>query len=270
MLIGSLVYFVKKKIAEIRSKYIILTRKTNEFYTIVASDSVVKMSLTPGLVLLVLCFTSVWSAGNWRRTIIFVQIPKGSDNVFIRGGTSRPVCKPGDASKDPCAIAIKHNINPEYFSLSVKYSRWTKEDKYLDWWGPEFDQYAVRHLGEAAGTPLTPTTNVKPKGESKMWKDPTVKLYGFGYTPLNKYGDDYWMFDADVNCEQTIDGMFEFKVFMKDTGKWENDVHQTQCSGAKGGKQINSGNHVARCGMINVFHYNQDGCYYEAVPDIGV
>lgn len=42
--------------------------------------------------------------------------------------------------------------------------------------------------------------------------DPTVEQDGYGYTPLNRFGDHFWMLDADIDCSQTENGWFEFKV----------------------------------------------------------
>ena len=41
---------------------------------------------------------------------------------------------------------------------------------------------------------------------------PTVERDGRGYTPLNRFGDHYWMLDVDMDCSKTHQGWFEFKV----------------------------------------------------------
>ena len=83
------------------------------------------------------------------------------------------------------------------------------------------------------------TTN-DPANPKAIWKD-TV-----GYTPLNKYGEHYWMLDVDMDCSRTANGWFEAKSFISNGPGWENDVSQP-------GAPYASRNHFGQCGMINVF-----------------
>ena len=47
-----------------------------------------------------------------------------------------------------------------------------------------------------------------------------------GSTPLNKYGEHYWMLDVDINCSRAVDGWFEARSFISNGSGWDNDVSQ--------------------------------------------
>ena len=66
-----------------------------------------------------------------------------------------------------------------------------------------------------------------------------------------------------MNCAETEDGWFELKSYVTNFGNgWENDINQiSACGGSAGGSPpYRSTNHMARCGFVNVFSYNDGGC----------
>jgi len=82
-----------------------------------------------------------------------------------------------------------------------------------------------------------------------------------------RYGNHYWLLDVNMDCASTDAGWFELKAYVTSDVSgtaewWESDVTQaTQCSGSVGGhRPYASTNHVARCGYINVFQYEQETC----------
>ena len=81
-------------------------------------------------------------------------------------------------------------------------------------------------------------------------------LYSF------RWGEHYWMVDVNMDCSETEDGWFELKALITGGWGWENDVTQdVTCSGTAGGSApYRNGNHLARCGYINVFYVNEGRC----------
>ena len=78
-----------------------------------------------------------------------------------------------------------------------------------------------------------------------------------------RYGAHHWIFEVDMNCAETEDGWFELKSYVTNFGNgWENDINQiSACGGSVGGSApYRSTNHMARCGFVNVFSYNDGGC----------
>ena len=68
-----------------------------------------------------------------------------------------------------------------------------------------------------------------------------------------------------MDCSATEDGWFELKAYVTEqsgSGWWEGGFTQvSQCNGDVGGCQpYTSGNHMARCGFVNVFVYENGGC----------
>ncbi|CAL4159318.1 unnamed protein product, partial [Meganyctiphanes norvegica] len=193
----------------------------------------------------------------YTRTVIFFHKKVYYDQyVFIRGGLDearRPDCH-APASTDPCAL--------EFYPRSLgsgsnyeKYDAWRVGDEHLDWFGVEESQGTFNGV-PASGTPMAWTTN-----------NPSSP----GYQELNVYGEDYWMLDFDMDCSITDDGWFEFKGWLEFadgyTG-WELDVHQEPCSGSAGlPPPASSVDHMARCGYVNVFEWNDGTCKMEPLPD---
>ena len=98
-------------------------------------------------------------------------------------------------------------------------------------------------LAGAQGSPLDWTTNVWPPS----WgTERTVAVDGYGTTPLNTYGQHYWLLDVDMDCSRTVNGWFELKSYISNGPGWEGDVAQS-------GAPYSSKNHFAQCGRINVF-----------------
>jgi probable HAF family extracellular repeat protein len=167
-----------------------------------------------------------------QRTVVFMygQTVVGQD-MFMRGGIDWTYAKNKlgkDCAADPwlCAIPISHNL----FMLDPNRAH----DRYLDWHGAEYSQSS-----SVQGSPLVWTTN-NPGNSKKVAKD------GYGYTPLNVWGDHYWMLDVQMDCSKTVNGWFELKSFISNGPGWEPNVTQY-------GAPYTSGNHFAKCGKINKF-----------------
>ena len=173
--------------------------------------------------------------GPIRRTLVFIygRTVAGQD-MYIRGGIDHGYsqnvlhkpCADTAGWENPCAIPLRHRL------------RWDRADYagdwFLDWYGAGEHQTAA-----AQGSPLIWTTN--DAGYARNIVKDTV-----GYTPLNKYGEHYWMLDVDMDCSRTVDGWFEAKSFISNGPGWENDVSQP-------GAPWQSPNHFGKCGMVNVF-----------------
>lgn len=81
------------------------------------------------------------------------------------------------------------------------------------------------------------------------------------------------MVDLELDCSSIHDGWFEFKGFLTgDAGQfsgWENDIHQEACLGPAGDSpSFLSSNHIAKCGFVNVFHYDKNNCAIYGFDDI--
>ncbi|KAK6172969.1 hypothetical protein SNE40_016515 [Patella caerulea] len=189
--------------------------------------------------------------GGFQRTVIFLekQTSLGED-VFIRGGIDhkfRSGCIQ-DANTSPCAISINH---PDLGSSTFfsKYNAWKVGDNFLDFYGGEAGQASFGNQ-PAEGSPAVWTSSVA--GDA-------------GYNPLNKWGMHYWMLDIMMDCDQTENGWFEMKGFL--SSNWENDIGHQKCTGdGAAGPELISNNHYARCGYLNVFHWNQHECLIEKIP----
>jgi len=74
------------------------------------------------------------------------------------------------------------------------------------------------------------------------------------------------MLDVDMDCSATESGWFELKAYITNYGNgpavWERDVTQAwPCHGDIGGyRPYASTNHLARCGYINTFVFEQGAC----------
>ncbi|MBU2983887.1 alpha-amylase [Saccharophagus degradans] len=185
---------------------------------------------------------AVWVIGEQppaSRTVIFVygQTQAGQD-MFIRGGIDHGYAaanlgKNCTSSNYECAIPIIHNnLN------NATTAGWKANDNYLDWYGVEASQSSA-----AEGSAADWTTNVWP---SSWGAERTVAVDGYGVTPLNVYGQHYWMLDVEMDCSATVNGWFELKTYISNGPGWEADVNQS-------GTPYASGNHFAQCGKINVF-----------------
>jgi hypothetical protein len=171
-----------------------------------------------------------------RRTVVFIYAPPTpGQEMFLRGG-----------SKGGGTIRIRHR---NWLNGHTNNFRWG--DVYLDWVGGEFGQAqpAGRYGG---GSPLDWTTDLQ-HGQNQ----PYVSTAGSGIADENTFGPNYWMFDVDMDCEQTFDDghggkWFELKAFMTPAPGWEDDIAQKGTPAPP----YPSPNHLAECGMINVFVAN--------------
>jgi hypothetical protein len=216
-----------------------------------------------------------------RRTMVLIkgQSQPGQD-LFLRGGIDHAQgtargrdCPTTDtpAPRDPkyfnCAVHIEHRDTINYGAAPEPYpitDSWKVNDTHLDWYGAEeFQTYQRRgpggqELGRAEGTPLDWTTNNAANAAA-------VVRQGFGFLKENQdagLGDHYWMLDVDMDCGTALDigGTFWFEVKSYITnvpGGWEPDVNQAD-------RPYPSGNHFAKCGMINVFERGSSTVTYRA------
>lgn len=214
---------------------------------------------------------------NWQRTVILIygRTEQGQD-MFFRGGIdsnwsnsnrgTNCTSQVGGDHNIPCSIGIRH-LN----TLHAYTAPWRNGDNYLDWGkltsarnGRESSQTGTNAVGELAeGTPAIWTTNNCASNNVYSESDLTSScasspnLYGGGFTDLNDYGDHYWILDVEMNCDDTVDGWFEFKSFISNGPGWEQTINQTQFGGLTT-PRYTSGNHFAACGMVNVFRRNQN------------
>lgn len=96
-------------------------------------------------------------------------------------------------------------------------------------------------------------------------------IYYYYYYCYYRFGEAYWMMDIDLDCSLTDDGWFTIKGWLSgDAGQFsglEDDVTQTTCTGTAGGAAPTpSTSHVARCGHINIFHYDNADCTINVFP----
>ncbi|MFT4675023.1 MAG: hypothetical protein ACI9PX_000670 [Reinekea sp.] len=188
------------------------------------------------------------------RTLVFIQADNPDDEpTFLRGGIdwgySQAVrgvdCGASEAAKWDCAIPMRHRLGLDDPTRS--------NDWYLDWHGAEDQQ------GEVIGSPMIWTTNDADFGK-------TVIDDGYGYTPLNLWGDNYWLLDAEIYCSGVgvVDELgqhwFELKSYNGDGLGWEGDIQQANTPYV-------SNNHFAQCGKTNVFKRNQnEALIYQLYP----
>lgn len=181
---------------------------------------------------------------DWQRTVVFIfgQTISGQD-MFVRGGIDYDYAKANlglDCKADPdlCKIPIRH-LN--LFNKTT--APWKQGDTMLDWGGKESGQGSGAH-----GSPLDWTTNVWPSS----WG--TKRVYeqdGYGETPLNQWGQHYWLLEVEMDCAATVDGWFELKAYISNGPGWERDINQS-------GTPYASRNHFAQCGKINVFKHSSN------------
>ncbi|MBT0586271.1 alpha-amylase [Alteromonas oceanisediminis] len=184
------------------------------------------------------------STQDWQRTVVFVQAQTASgQDMFVRGGIDHSYAASAlgksctDANRE-CAIPIRHNN-----LRNSTTAPWKASDSELDWYGVQAGQST-----QAEGTALDWTTNAWPAAWGAYR---SVANDGYGEEPLNQWGDHFWMLDVDMDCSQTANGWFELKAFVKNGQGWENDVQQP-------GAPYASTNHLAQCGKVNRFTFNQD------------
>jgi hypothetical protein len=183
-------------------------------------------------------------ARDIRRTVVFIyaQSVPGQD-VFVRGGT-----------KGGGPIRIRHR---NWLNKHTDVYRWG--DAYLDWTAGDIGQ-AQPSVDLGGGTPVDWTTSVA-QGQNQ----PYTWTAGYGIADENTFGMNYWMLDADMDCEQAFDDgkgrkWFELKAFMVTqlmTGMapspgWEGNIAQT----SNPAPPYASINHMGMCGMVNVFVAN--------------
>lgn len=192
---------------------------------------------------------------DFRRTVIFIQkYTYFGQDVFLRGGIDhgqREGCT-WDADTSACAIPIKHLIG----GGNAKFNAWKEGDNYLDWYGDEENQGTFEDA-KAAGTPMVWTTN-----DTKY--SANVSEHGYGYTDLNIWGPHYWMVDLEMDCSKAKDGWFEVKGLLP-PNQWEAYIKQDDiCDEPLEEKTpYSTGNHLGRCGYLNMFTFDGNSCYID-------
>ena len=196
---------------------------------------------------------TITKQADWQRTVIFIkgQTVSGQD-MFIRGGIDHTYAqnvlgRSCTSSNMLCAIPIRYRnlLNPYT-------ANWKNGDLYLDWYGRESGQTLGNANGLAEGSVLDWTTNNSGNANK-------VAVNGFGYSPLNTWGDHYWMLDVDMDCSKTVNGWFELKSFISGGPGWEGNVSQS-------GTPYSSGNHFARCGQLNMFERGSSAATFRPLP----
>jgi len=191
---------------------------------------------------------------GWHKTVVLIEKPTthGQD-LFVRGGIShqkRQGCTDNARDSD-CALDIRIHELGKGKSEYSQYNAYRNGDMKLDFYGSEYNQ-ATYHGREAEGTAMVWSTN---NPDSPM------------YNKYNRKGDNYWLINMEMDCEQTEQGWFELKAFLRDGEGWERDITDEQdCGGNIGGAApFTSTNHVARCGFVNVFHFGEAECEINTV-----
>lgn len=197
-----------------------------------------------------------FSKPDWKRTVIFMQgqTAPGQD-LFLRGGVDHAYAQGlGLTCNDTnllCAIPIRHRN-----SLNPYTANWKVNDTSLDWYGMETGQTLVNGVNAAAGiaqgTAMDWTTN-------NASYSTNVAAHGKGYTPLNTWGEHYWILDVDMDCSKTVNGWFEVKSYMTNGSGWEPDITQA-------GAPYASGNHFAQCGKVNRFQRGNNSVVINPLP----
>jgi glucose/arabinose dehydrogenase len=177
--------------------------------------------------------TAGCGTASWQRTVIFIQQQTiNGQDVFMRGGLDWNYAQSTfglncAVDKWLCAIPIRH------LNFAAEMTR--ANDKFLDWYGAELNQ------GNVQGSPLVWTTNNA--------NDPKkVSVHGYGYTPLNQWGEHHWMLDVEMDCSKTANGWFELKAYVTNGAGWEPSITQP-------GAPYVTGNHFGQCGKINKFEW---------------
>ncbi|GFR93128.1 alpha-amylase [Elysia marginata] len=183
---------------------------------------------------------------NFQETIIFLKKETfPGQNVFIRGGVGNGKgCAPDEnPENDPCAIPINH-LELDMDSETPLRDEWAESDLFLRW-----GENKVNENMTVPGTPAQWTTSEE--GEDY-------------FHSLNTYGEHYWMVHFDMDCSKLDNGFFDFKGYLD--GQWENDINQGACGGdAAETPSYTSSNHIARCGYVNVFEWNQPQCTIDSI-----
>lgn len=193
-------------------------------------------------------------AADWQPTVVFIYGPTQSgQDMFVRGGIDHAYAQNHlgrncTAQNLACAIPIQHrNLN------NATTTPWKLNDQFLDWYGTEPGQSS-----QAQGSAMDWTTNLWPTSWGTKRR---VDIDGYGETPLNLWGQHYWMLDVMMDCSATVNGWFELKSFISNGPGWEANVSQA-------GTPYQSGNHFAQCGKINKFERGSNAALIQPFPGV--
>lgn len=192
------------------------------------------------------------SKPDWRRTVIFVQgTTQPGQDMFVRGGIDHGYAQGlgwnCSDSNNLCAIPMRYRN-----TLNLYTAPWKVNDTHLDWYGAEVGQTQTHTAGQAQGSVMDWTSNNPAYGQR-------VDVHGYGYTPLNTWGEHYWMLDVEMDCSRTVNGWFEVKSFISGGPGWEPDIRQV-------GAPWVSGNHFAQCGKLNRFQRGNNSALILPLP----
>jgi len=191
--------------------------------------------------------------GGVEPTMVVIkqQTMPGAD-VFILGGVSPDT-----------PIDIVHYDWPGGKNGWDSVNDWNVGDLHLDW-GPDPED----GQGEHGYDPNNPELMAPAMGTPAAW---TTNLAGEpAYYSLNVWGPHHWVVLVDMDCSQTDGGWFEFgAVYSLGGEEGEVAISQEECTGEVGGTApFTSTKHIARCGFLNVYSFDTDGCQIDAMPDI--
>lgn len=198
-----------------------------------------------------------YSKADWKRTVIFIQgqTIDGQD-MFVRGGIDHTYALNTlglncNDSNYLCSIPIRYRN-----TLNNYTANWKVNDTYLDWHGNETGQTLLNGVNAARGIAQGSVMDWTTNNTANINK---VAINGVGYTPLNTWGDHYWMLDVDMDCGKTVNGWFEVKSFISNGPAWEPDISQV-------GAPYASGNHFAQCGKLNKFQRGNNSAVILPLP----
>ncbi|KAK3751236.1 hypothetical protein RRG08_023993 [Elysia crispata] len=179
-------------------------------------------------------------SSDFQRTVIFIQqkTEKG-EKIFIRG-------RNGDPGVTDKRIPIKH-LDLEINLSTPERDQWVQGDDFLDWNGRETDQHTSTY-----GTPAQWTSKLDKRNYSKY------------QSPLNTYGDHYWMVDVMMDCSRTHQGFFEVRGLTQNRLLESSRNLGIKC---EGGEPIprKSNYHLGMCGKLNVFSWGEKKCAIKAL-----
>ncbi len=177
---------------------------------------------------------------DFRRTVISIykQTIVGQD-LFILG-------------TDDNRGAIDIKLNEDIGGVWAEYDAWGEGVKTLDI-TPNEGQTTELYGMKALGLPLRWTSDNE---ENEL------------YDEFNDRGDHVWIVDMEMDCSQTEDGWFAYKVIMVDRTIEEGHSiidelamdSATSCDGDEEEPAITTEYHLARCGAINTAEFQVPDC----------
>ncbi len=177
--------------------------------------------------------TGTTNVGTGLRTVVFInkETYSGQD-IFIRGGHDADLVTAGHYPSMTEPIQYNNLLNPT--TLSYK-----QNDPSLDW----STDSALDWTTSAAAGPWHVANNLY------------YSTVGYGVDPENTWGMHWWKFD--VTMQGTAGDWFEFKAFMRESGRetWENNISQS-------GTPYSTINHWGRKGYMTRVYFGNSWVEY--------